>query len=483
VDSGRVWFVTGAARGLGASIVEAALAAGHRVVATARRPDAVTERFGAHLRLVPVALDVTSPESAEAAVATAMEQVGRIDVVVNNAGASYKGYFEEMSSAQVAEQLAVNLLGPMNVTRAVLPVLRQQRSGLLVMVSSGAGLVGFEYSSVYAASKAGLEGWTSALEQEVAPFGIRTMLVNPGFFRTGLAGPESLVWPERTVDDYADRSARQQEWWRAQDGQQPGDPDALARLLVSIAGEQSPTRRLLAGDDAIALAEQRSAELAAQAHENRLKAYDLGFRDAASEHTAPVPAPEPTVPTPAPTLGDDIVLDDVGRPEPPVAAPEIETLLGFLDFQRATLAWKCEGLDEQGLRQRIAPSSLRLAALLKHMAWVEDHWFSYWLCGNERVEPWRSVDVTVHRDWEITSADTDTAEGLWALWSEAVERSRSIVGSALAAGGLDTVPARRWDDGRTPSLRWIIVHMIEEYARHNGHADFLREAVDGSTGE
>ena len=470
MDSAPVWFVTGAARGLGASVVDAALAAGHRVVAAARRPEAVTERLGTPPGLLAVALDVTSPDGAEAAVSAAVAAFGRVDVVVNNAGASYKGYFEEMSPTQVAEQLAVNLLGPMNLTRAVLPVMRRQRSGLLVMVSSGAGLIGFEYSSVYAASKAGLEGWTSALEQEVAPFGIRTMLVNPGFFRTGLAGPESMVWPDREVDDYAEQSARQREWWQAQDGRQPGDPDALARLLVDLAAERPSMRRVLAGDDAIALAERRGRELAAQARENRGRGFRLTHADAESSVVDPSPS-------------ESVVVDDAGRPEPPVVADEVATLLGFLDFQRATLAWKCDGLDEAGLRHRVASSSLSLGALLKHMAWVEDHWFSYWLLGEERVEPWRSIDLAEHPDWEIRSADGDPAEVLRGLWSTAVARSRDIVAAALRVDGLDTVPARRWDDGRTPSLRWIVVHMIEEYARHNGHADLLRESVDGSTGE
>ena len=466
----QVWFVTGAARGLGADLVDAALAAGHRVVAAARRPEMVSERVGERPEILPVALDVTSSVGADTAVEAAVERFGRIDVVVNNAGASYKGYFEEMSPEQVAGQLAVNLVGPMNVTRSVLPVMRRQRSGLLVMVSSGAGLVGFEYSSVYAASKAGLEGWTSALGKEVAPFGIRTMVVNPGFFRTGLAGPESLVWPERVIDDYAERSTRQREWWQAQDGRQPGDPAALARLVVELAGEEPPMGRLLAGDDAIALAEGRSRELARQAQQNRRRAFSLRHPESSVSVDGAPSLPRPTI-------------DDAGRREPPIEADEVETLLGFLDYQRATLEWKTRGLDEQGLRRRVASSTLSLGGLLKHMAWVEDHWFSYWLLGAERAEPWRDIDMATQPDWEITSADSDSASTLRRLWNEAVERSRTIVDDALLGEGLDSVPVRRWDNGDTPSLRWILVHMIEEYARHNGHADLLREAVDGETGE
>lgn len=188
---------------------------------------------------------------------------GRIDVVANSAGASFKGYFEEMSPRQVDEQLAVNLLGPMNVTRAVLSVIRAQRSGHLVAISSGAGLMGFEYSSVYAASKAGLEGWMGALSQEVALFGIVTTIVNPGFFRTGLASPESLVWPEVFVADYAERSAAQRAWWQAEDGRQPADPVKLAAALVSLVEQVPPPRRFIAGADVVALAERKIAELRA----------------------------------------------------------------------------------------------------------------------------------------------------------------------------------------------------------------------------
>jgi NAD(P)-dependent dehydrogenase (short-subunit alcohol dehydrogenase family) len=260
----KVWFVTGASRGMGACFVRAALAAGHAVVATARRPEEVTAAVGAHDSLLAVRLDVTSIDDAARAVEAAVERFGRIDVLVNSAGASYKGFFEEMSPAQVDQQLAVNLVGPMNVTRAVLPVMRRQRSGQVVAISSGAGLMGFAYSSVYAASKAGLEGWMSALTQEVAPFGIVTTIVNPGFFRTGLASPESLVWPDVNVDDYAERSAEQRSWWQAQDGHQPGDPDKLADALVGLVGEVAPPRRFIAGADVLAIGERKIAELRAE---------------------------------------------------------------------------------------------------------------------------------------------------------------------------------------------------------------------------
>jgi NAD(P)-dependent dehydrogenase (short-subunit alcohol dehydrogenase family) len=260
----KVWFVTGASRGMGACFVRAALAAGDAVVGTARHPEEVIAAVGEHEALLAVRLDVTSVDEAASAVDAAVERFGRIDVVVNSAGASFKGFFEEMSPQQVDQQLAVNLLGPMHVTRAVLPVMRRQGSGHVVAISSGAGLMGFEYSSVYAASKAGLEGWMSALSQEVAPFGIVTTIVNPGFFRTGLASPESLVWPEVTVDDYTERSAAQKAWWQSQDGRQPGDPDKLAEALVALTREVSPPRRFIAGADVLALGERKIAELRAE---------------------------------------------------------------------------------------------------------------------------------------------------------------------------------------------------------------------------
>jgi uncharacterized damage-inducible protein DinB len=176
-------------------------------------------------------------------------------------------------------------------------------------------------------------------------------------------------------------------------------------------------------------------------------------------------------------------LDEHGRPEPPPAAGEAETLLGFLDFHRATLAWKCSGLGADGLRATVGASSMTLGGLLKHLALVEDGWFSRSLHGQERQPPWNTVDWEADPDWEWHSAAEDTPGQLFALWQEAVDRSRRLTAEALADGGLDRLARRTWPDGTAPSLRWILVHMIEEYARHNGHADLLRESVDGEVGE
>jgi len=177
------------------------------------------------------------------------------------------------------------------------------------------------------------------------------------------------------------------------------------------------------------------------------------------------------------------LVDDHGRPEPPVAADEAATLVGFLEYQRATLAWKTGGLDADGLSATVAVSTMTLGGILKHLAFVEDHWFSRSLGGLEPGPPWNAVDWDADPDWEWHSAANDTPEQLVAVWEQAVARSRAAVAGALSDGGLDQLAKRRWPDGRSPNLRWIICHMVEEYARHNGHADLLRESVDGATGE
>lgn len=176
-----------------------------------------------------------------------------------------------------------------------------------------------------------------------------------------------------------------------------------------------------------------------------------------------------------------VVVDEHGRPEPPIAADEVATLLGFLDYQRATLVWKCTGVDADGMNMMVAASTITLGGLLKHLAWVEDYWFSFRLLSREPGEPWRSVDWDANQDWEWTSASDNAPEELLELWETAVERSRERVADVLREGGLDQVAMRPFPDGQAPSLRWIIVHMIEEYARHCGHADLLRQAIDGDT--
>lgn len=169
--------------------------------------------------------------------------------------------------------------------------------------------------------------------------------------------------------------------------------------------------------------------------------------------------------------------------EPPVAGSEVETLLGSLERQRRTFAWKCGGLDADGLRAKIGASSLTLGGLLKHLALIEEDYFSRFLRGRPLGAPWSEVDWTADPEWVWESAATDRPEELYEIWESAVARSRTLVDEALAEGGLDGLTVHRWPDGRAPSLRRILVDMIEEYARHVGHADLIREAVDGLVGE
>jgi NAD(P)-dependent dehydrogenase (short-subunit alcohol dehydrogenase family) len=277
----KVWLVTGAGRGMGVDIAKAALADGNAVVATGRRPEAVEQALGgAQDDLLIVKLDVTSPADAEAAVQAAVERFDRIDVLVNNAGNFYAGFFEEISPEDFRAQIETTLFGPLNVTRAVLPVMRAQRSGLVVAISSTAGIVGQEFCSAYAASKFGVEGWIESLTPEVAPFGIRTMVVEPGFFRTELLTPESTNYAESSIDDYAERTEQTVAVWNSMNGQQGGDPAKLANALVRLTGQEEPPLRFAAGADAIATVEQKANDLLAQAAAHRDLSASLAIEEA-----------------------------------------------------------------------------------------------------------------------------------------------------------------------------------------------------------
>ena len=273
----KVWFITGAGRGMGVDFAKAALAAGHAVVATGRDPARMSKALGQPNDLLAVKLDVTSRADAQAAVRDAVHRFGRIDVLINNAASFYAGYFEDLTPEQMERQLAVSLLGPMNVTRAVLPVMRKQRLGHVISISSSAGLVGFEFCTAYAASKFGLEGWMESLHAEIAPFGITSTIVNPGFFRTELLTEQSTNYAEASVGDYAERRAKQIEFWKSQNGLQSGDPAKLARALITIAGQEPPPRRFIAGADAVGTAEQKIADLKAQIDANRDLSTSLAF--------------------------------------------------------------------------------------------------------------------------------------------------------------------------------------------------------------
>jgi NAD(P)-dependent dehydrogenase (short-subunit alcohol dehydrogenase family) len=273
----KVWFITGAGRGMGVDIAKAALAAGYEVVATGRSTDKVAEALGQSDNLLIVKLDITKPADAESAVKAAVERFGRIDVLVNNAANFYAGFFEELTPEQMERQLSTSLIGPMNVTRVVLPVMRKQRSGLIITISSTAGLTGFEFGTAYAASKFGLEGWMQSLQAEVEPFGIDTITVNPGFFRTDLLTEESTNFAERTIEDYNERRAKQMEFWRGYNGQQAGDPAKLAQALITIARQEQPPRRFIAGADAVETAEKVAATLQRQTDAYRRLSSSLAY--------------------------------------------------------------------------------------------------------------------------------------------------------------------------------------------------------------
>ncbi|MEY9913232.1 NAD(P)-dependent dehydrogenase (short-subunit alcohol dehydrogenase family) [Catenulispora sp. MAP12-49] len=266
----KVIFITGAGRGLGTDIAREALAAGHQVVATGRRPEEVEETLGGPAdNLLVTKLDVTSLDDAYTAAQAAVDRFGRIDVLINNAGNFFAGYFEEITPEQMRQQFETNLFGPMNVTRAVLPIIRGQRAGHVITLSSSAGLIGQEFCVAYAASKFAVEGWMESLRYDVEPFNIHTTVVEPGFFRTELLVDASTTWPEPTIADYAERTTATIAAWKSMSGQQPGDPAKLARALLTIADQKQPPLRFVAGADAIEGVEAKANELLAQAEASR----------------------------------------------------------------------------------------------------------------------------------------------------------------------------------------------------------------------
>jgi NAD(P)-dependent dehydrogenase (short-subunit alcohol dehydrogenase family) len=275
-----VWFVTGAGRGMGVDIVKAALAAGHAVVATGRNTDAVARAVGTAKDLLVVKLDVTSPDDAKAAVAATLKQFGRIDVLVNNAGNFYAGFFEEISPEDFRAQVETNFFGTVNVTRAMLPVMRAQRHGLIVTISSTGGITGQAFVSAYSAAKFAVEGWMESLAFEVARFGIRTMLVEPGFFRTELLTDESTKWPEASISDYAESTRETVVAWKKMNGLQGGDPAKLAKALVQLASEAEPPQRWPAGADAVETLAKKANELLAQASAHQALSSSLSYDDA-----------------------------------------------------------------------------------------------------------------------------------------------------------------------------------------------------------
>jgi len=274
----NVWFITGAGRGLGIDIAQSALAAGHSVVATGRDPKKVLDAIGEHENLLTVALDITDQGAADAAAQAAVARFGRIDVLVNNAGNFYAGYFENTSPAQLRAQMETNFFGPTNVTRSILPIMRTQRSGQVITITSAAGLMGQEFVAAYAASKFALEGWMESLRFDVERFGIKTMAVEPGFFRTELlVEGSSTIWPELDIEDYAELTAQTIEAWKGMNGLQGGDPKKLAQALVTLSDSGALPLRFLAGADVMAGEEQKLATIQGQIDAHRDLSASLTF--------------------------------------------------------------------------------------------------------------------------------------------------------------------------------------------------------------
>jgi NAD(P)-dependent dehydrogenase (short-subunit alcohol dehydrogenase family) len=251
--SNRIWFITGASRGLGRSFAHTALQDGDRVAATARDTSSLQELVADHGEaILPIELDVTDRDACFAAVRRAHERFGRLDVVVNNAGYGVSGAIEELSEEQARRQIEVNLFGALWVTQAALPVLRAQRSGWIVQVSSIGGLAAFPLTGIYHASKWGLEGFSETLRQEVEPFGIRVLMVEPSGFRTDWAGSSmDRAEPIAAYDEIeaiAERRAAQRE---ENNGSQPGNPDLAARALLDTLNRDDPPFRLLLGNVAV----------------------------------------------------------------------------------------------------------------------------------------------------------------------------------------------------------------------------------------
>ncbi|WP_025092713.1 SDR family NAD(P)-dependent oxidoreductase [Bacillus safensis] len=280
--SKKVWIITGASRGMGTEFVKAALAEGHQVVATGRDINKLiksTKTIGDNENLLIAKLDVTNPLDATEVIKLTLDRFGKIDVLLNNAGNFFGGFFEELTQQQIEKQIETNLYGPMNVTRAILPVMRAARTGHIISISSLAGLVGFEYNAAYNASKFALEGWMEALHHDIAPFGIKTTIVEPGFFRTGFLDPESRTLAEPTINDYAKRNEHYQNFWKEMNGTQEGDPGKLAKGLLEITNQDNPPIRWIAGADAIGGAEQKVHDLQEQIKAYRELSISLSLND------------------------------------------------------------------------------------------------------------------------------------------------------------------------------------------------------------
>ena len=275
----KTWLITGAARGLGLSIAKSALSAGYNVVATARDTDSLKSKLGTknqHLLILP--LDVTNGTQIAATIAAACDHFGGIDVLINNAGYGLLGAFEQTQKTQIEHQFSTNVFGVFEMCRAVLPVMRKKRSGHIFNISSIAGVNAMAGASVYSASKFAVSGFSEALAQEVAGFGIKVTAVQPGAFQTDFLDPSSAHFADQGIEDYNAFSEKIVAASNANNHQQKGDPDKLAQALLSLSNDADVPPRFLAGSDAINMANSRLATLGAelQSWENLSRSTDNG---------------------------------------------------------------------------------------------------------------------------------------------------------------------------------------------------------------
>jgi NAD(P)-dependent dehydrogenase (short-subunit alcohol dehydrogenase family) len=277
MEMSKVWFITGSSRGVGLKIAKAALAAGQKVVATARDASAVTKALGESEYLLALNLDVTRPSDAETAVKAAVAKFGTVDVLVNNAGYGHFGPFEEASVEDVAKQFDVNLFGAMHVTRAVLPEMRVRKSGRVFNISSIAGLQGFGLSSLYCSSKFALAGWSESLSMELEPLGIQVTCVEPGFFRTEFLGGNSVQYVDTKLPEYSGGVQQLHEWLDGKHQAQEGDPKKLAEVLLSLVEREKQPVHLLMGSDAVQRMHDRMARDTAETEEWRSVSVSTDF--------------------------------------------------------------------------------------------------------------------------------------------------------------------------------------------------------------
>jgi NAD(P)-dependent dehydrogenase (short-subunit alcohol dehydrogenase family) len=273
----KTWFITGASRGFGALFVKEALDRGDNVVAAARNPQIIADKFGARSNLLAIKLDVTNEEQAREAMRQTVERFGRIDVLINNAGFGVLGAVEEISGAEVEAVYRTNVFGLLSVTRAALPQLRHQGSGHIINISAVAGYQSWPGWAVYASTKFAVEGISEGLAMEVKPLGIKVTVVEPGFFRTDFLDGQSLTISPTVIEDYAKTTGAMRQAAVSLNHQQPGDPARMAKALLKIVDDPNPPLRMPFGSDTVATIEAKNAFVAGELNNWRTLAISTDF--------------------------------------------------------------------------------------------------------------------------------------------------------------------------------------------------------------